>query len=186
MANGEYDLIIIGAESAGLTAAGFAAQLGLKVALAEKNRVGGDCTWTGCVPSKSLLKAAKIAHDMRNAHRFGIDATEPQVELKAVMARVKSVVEEVYRAESPEKLRASGIDVFLGPTRFLDDHNNETGGETLTGRRFLIATGARPAIPPISGIDDVDFLTYETLWDLEELSRRFIVIGGKSDRLRDG
>ena len=154
MANGEYDLIIIGA--------GFAAQLGLKVALAEKNRVGGDCTWTGCVPSKSLLKAAKIAHDMRNAHRFGIDATEPQVELKAVMARVKSVVEEVYRAESPEKLRASGIDVFLGPTRFLDDHNIETGGETLTGPRFLTATGARPAIPPIFGIDDVDFLTYET------------------------
>tara|TARA_B100000949_G_scaffold149701_1_gene131529 strand:- start:516 stop:779 length:264 start_codon:yes stop_codon:yes gene_type:complete len=85
MANGEYDLIIIGAGSAGLTAAGFAAQLGLKVALAEKNRVGGDCTWTGCVPSKSLLKAAKIAHDMRNAHRFWIDATEPQVDLKAVM-----------------------------------------------------------------------------------------------------
>ena len=137
MANGEYDLIIISAGSAGLTAAGFPAQLGLKVALAEKNRVGGDCTWTGCVPSKSLLKA--------------------------VMARVKSVVEEVYRAGSPEKLRASGIDVFLGPTRFLDDHNIETGGETLTGRRFLIATGARPAIPPISGIDDVDFLTYETL-----------------------
>ena len=107
MASGEYDLIIIGAGSAGLTAAGFAAQLGLKVALAEKNRVGGDCTWTGCVPSKSLLKAAKIAHDMRNAHRFWIDATEPQVDLKAVMARVKSVVEEVYRAESPEKLRGS-------------------------------------------------------------------------------
>ena len=79
------------------------------------------------------------------------------------MARVKSVVEEVYRAESPEKLRASGIDVFLDPTRFLDDHNMETGGETLAGRRFLIATGAWPAIPPISGIDDVDFLTYETL-----------------------
>ena len=178
MANGEYDLIIIGAGSAGLTAAGFAAQLGLKVALAEKNRVGGDCTWTGCVPSKSLLKAAKIAHDMRNAHRFGIGPAEPQVDLKAVMARVKGVVEEVYREESPEVLRASGIDVFLGPTRFLDDHNIETGGETLTGRRFLIATGARPAIPPISGINDVDFLTYETLWDLEELPRRFIVIGG--------
>ena len=106
MANGEYDLIIIGAGSAGLTAAGFAAQLGLKVALAEKNRVGGDCTWTGCVPCKSLLKAAKIAHDMRNAHRFGIGTAEPKVDLKAVMARVKGVVEEVYREESPEKLRA--------------------------------------------------------------------------------
>jgi pyruvate/2-oxoglutarate dehydrogenase complex dihydrolipoamide dehydrogenase (E3) component len=178
MANGEYDLIVIGAGSAGLTAAGFAVQLGLKVALAEKNRVGGDCTWTGCVPSKSLLKAAKIAHDMRNAHHFGIASTEPEVDLKAVMARVKGVVEEVYREESPEALRASGIDVFLGPTRFLDPHTIETGGDTLTGRRFLIATGARPAIPPISGINDVDFLTYETLWDLEELPRRFIIIGG--------
>jgi len=82
MANGEYDLIIIGAGSAGLTAAGFAAQLGLKVALAEKNRVGGDCTWTGGVPSKPLLKAAKIAHDMRNAHRFGIEATDRKLTSK--------------------------------------------------------------------------------------------------------
>ena len=138
---------------------------GPKVALAEKNRVGGDCTWTGCVPSKSLLKAAKIAHDMRNAHRFGIGTAEPQVDLKAAMARVKGVVEKVYQEESPEKLRALGIEVFLGLTRFLDDHNIETGAETLTGRRFLIATGARPAIPPISGMNDVDFLTYETLWD---------------------
>jgi len=102
---------------------------------------------------------------MRNSHRFGIGTAEPKVDLKAVMARVKGVVEEVYREESPEKLRASGTDVFLGPTRFLYNHNIETGGETLTGRRFLIATGARPAIPPISGINDVDFLTYETLWD---------------------
>lgn len=178
MANGEYDLIIIGAGSAGLTAAGFAAQLGLKVALAEKNRIGGDCTWTGCVPSKSLLKAAKIAHQMRNADRFGIGSAEPEVDLKAVMARVKGVVEQVYQAESPETLRASGIDVYLGPIRFLDSHTIETGDDTLTGWRFLIATGARPSVPPISGIDDVDFLTYETLWDLEELPRSFIVIGG--------
>ena len=92
------------------------------------------------------------------------------------MAPVKSVVEEGYRAESPENLRASGIDVFLSPTRFLGDHNIEIGGETLTGRRFLISTGARPAIPPIAGMDDVDLLTYETLWVLEELPRRFIVI----------
>lgn len=178
MANGEYDLIIIGAGSAGLTAAGFAAQLGLKVALAEKNRVGGDCTWTGCVPSKALLKAAKVAHQMRNAHRFGIGPADPKVDLKAVMARVKGVVEEVYQAESPETLRVSGIDVYLGPTHFLDSHTIETGEGTLTGRRFLIATGARPAIPPISGINDVEFLTYETLWDLEELPRSFVVIGG--------
>ena len=178
MAKSDYDMIIIGAGSAGLTAAGFAAQLGLKVALAEKNRIGGDCTWTGCVPSKSLLKAAKIAHDMRTAHRFGISPAEPEIDLKAVMTRVKGVVEQVYREESPETLRASGIDVFLGPTRFLDSHTIETGENTLTGRRFLIATGARPVVPPISGIGDVSFLTYETLWDMEKLPKRFIVIGG--------
>ena len=89
MANGEYDLIIIGAGSAGLTAAGFAAQLGLKVALAEKNRIGGDCTWTGCVPSKLLPKAAKIAHPMRNAHPLGIASAAPEADLKAGAAPAK-------------------------------------------------------------------------------------------------
>ncbi|MCH8013981.1 MAG: FAD-dependent oxidoreductase [Candidatus Dadabacteria bacterium] len=113
MANEDYDLVIIGAGSAGLIAAGFAVQLGRRVALVEKHRIGGDCTWTGCVPSKTLLKAAKVAHEMRHADRYGLGPVNPAVDLKAVMAKVKSVVDQVYRAESPEVLRAQGIDVFL-------------------------------------------------------------------------
>ena len=177
MVNGHYDLVIIGAGSAGLIAAGFGVQLGLKVALLEKHRIGGDCTWTGCVPSKALLKAAKVAHEMRRAGYYGIGAVEPAVDLKAVMARVKSVSEEVYQAESPETLRAAGMDVYIGPARFLDAHTVQAGDTKLSSHRFLIATGARPIVPPIPGIDDVSYLTYETVWDMEEMPRHLMVVG---------
>ena len=177
MANEDYDLVIIGAGSAGLIAAGFAVQLGRRVALVEKHRIGGDCTWTGCVPSKTLLKAAKVAHEMRHADRYGLGPVNPVVDLKAVMAKVKSVVDQVYRAESPEVLRAQGIDVFLSPAQFLDPHTVDLGDTRLTARRFLIATGARPTVPPLPGLDGVKYLTYETVWDLEELPRHLIVVG---------
>ncbi len=172
-----YDLVIIGGGSAGLTAAGFAVQLGSRVALVEKHRIGGDCTWTGCVPSKTLLKAAKVAHHMRSAGRYGLPAVDPQVDLKAVMAHVRDVVLEVYEEESPEALCADGIDVFNGSARFLDPHTIVAGEDTIAGRNFLIAAGAHPFIPPIPGLKDVGFLTYEGVWDLEVLPRHLMVIG---------
>ena len=95
-----HDLIVIGGGSAGLTAVSFASQLGLRVGLVEKRRVGGDCTWTGCVPSKTLLKAAKLAHEMRQAHRHGLTAVEPAIDLKSVMGHVREVIAEIYSAES--------------------------------------------------------------------------------------
>src|SRR5215831_167256 len=104
----EFDLVIVGAGSGGLTAAGFAARLGVKVALIEKNRIGGDCTWTGCVPSKALLKAAKVAHEIRTASRFGINANPPVVEMEKVRAYVRHAIEEVYRFESSEELQKQG------------------------------------------------------------------------------
>ena len=173
-----YDLIVIGGGSAGLTAARFGAQLGLKVALAETERVGGDCTWTGCIPSKSLVKAAKMSHDMRIANRYGLNAVEQEVDLKAVMARIKAVSEEVYQGESSETLRNEGIDVFFGPAGFLDSGTIQVGDAELTGRRFVIATGARPATPSLPGITEVDYLTYETVWELQDLPERLLVIGG--------
>ncbi len=172
-----YDLIIIGGGSAGLMAASFAVQLGSGVALVEKHRIGGDCTWTGCVPSKTLLKAAKVAHQMRTADRYGLAPVEPVVDLKPVMAHVRAVVDEVYQQESPEALRAEGIDVFLDAARFLDPHTLSVGQTTLTAHHVLLATGAHPFIPSIDGLEGVDYLTYENVWDLEALPQHLLVVG---------
>ena len=116
--NADYDLIIIGAGSAGLVAARFARGLGLSVLLVERSRVGGDCTWTGCVPSKALLKAAGVAHSMRTADRFGLPAVAPGVDLKVVLERIRSVIQGIYDAESPDALASEGIDVKIGEARF--------------------------------------------------------------------
>ena len=173
-----YDLVIIGAGSAGLTAADIAASLGARVALVEKGQLGGDCTWTGCIPSKALLRAAKAAHEMRTADRFGLPSAEPTVDLRAVMARVQAVIHQVYEdADSPQVQRDKGIDVIHGEARFLDAHTLAVGEERLMARHILIASGAHPAIPAIEGLEDVEFLTYESLWELEELPEHLIVIG---------
>ena len=174
----EYDLLIIGGGSAGLTAADFAAQLGLKVALLEKSRPGGDCTWTGCVPSKTLLRIARIAHQVRTASLSGIVTGIPQVDFPAVMSRVREVVAEVAHSESTEALNSKGIDTFLGEARFLDPHRIATADTELRARKVLIATGAGPLIPPIPGLDQVDYLTYQTIWDLEDLPEHLLIVGG--------
>ena len=161
-----------------MTAARFAAGLGVRVALVETDRIGGDCTWTGFVPSKPLLKSAKLAHEMRDSGRYGMDAAEPRVDFPAVMGRVRSVMAEVYRRESAEVLSGEGIDVYLGEARFTSPRSVEVDGQEIRGRRFLIATGAGPVVPPISGLESVGFLTYETFWSLEELPGRLLVIGG--------
>ena len=109
MANSSYDLVAIGAGSAGVTAAEFSAQLGQRVALVEKGRIGGDCTWTGCVPSKALLKASKLAHQMRTSQQYGIGTGDARVDFTAVMERVTGVVDQVYQGETPEVLQGKGI-----------------------------------------------------------------------------
>lgn len=178
MSSDDYDLVIIGGGSAGLTAAGLAARLGARVAIIDRQRLGGDCTWSGCVPSKTLLKTASVAHQMRHAGRYGLAAAPVEVDLAPVMAHVREVIDGVYRHETPEALRAEGIDVFLGGARFIDEHTIAAGDATVTAGRFLIAVGARPLVPPISGLAEAGYLTYETVWDLEELPRRLVVAGG--------
>ena len=173
----EYDLVVIGAGSAGLTAAAFAVQLGVRVALVDKNRTGGDCTWSGCVPSKTLLKTAKVAQEMRTASRYGLAAVAPTVDLESVMDHVRAVVNEVAQEETPEALRAQGIAVILGGARFLDAHTLAAGETTLKARHSLICTGARPYVPPIEGLEGVPYLTYETIWDLGTLPRHLLVVG---------
>ena len=172
-----YDLVIVGGGSAGLMAASLAVQFDARVALVERDRIGGDCTWTGCVPSKTLRKAAKVAHAMRTAERYGLVPAEPEVDLGAVMNHVRSVVDEIYQEESPQALRADGIDVYLGGARFLDPHTLVAGKDTITARNVIITTGAHPYIPPIQGLESVDYVTYETIWELDTLPRHLLVAG---------
>ncbi|MBT3363342.1 MAG: FAD-dependent oxidoreductase [Chloroflexi bacterium] len=173
-----YDLAIIGAGSAGLTAADFAIQIGMRVALLDNKHIGGDCTWSGCVPSKTLLKVAKVNHQMNSADRYGLISTNAPVNLKDVMAHVKSVVDDIYKEETPEVLQGKGIDVFIGDVKFVDDRTISVGDKQLTARRILLCTGASPFIPPIDGLSDVDYLTYQSLWDLKELPKHLVVVGG--------
>jgi pyruvate/2-oxoglutarate dehydrogenase complex dihydrolipoamide dehydrogenase (E3) component len=177
MSNDNYDLIIIGAGSGGLTAAGFAAQLGAKVALVEKNRVGGDCTWTGCVPSKALLKAAKIAHEARVASHYGIFTEAPKTDMTKVRDYVRSAIHSVYQHEAPDELQQQGIDTILATASFLDANTIQAGERTLKAKYFLLCTGAHPFTPPIAGLSDVPFITYEQIFDNDKLPATMIVIG---------
>src|SRR5215472_5247673 len=173
-----YDLVIVGAGSSGLVAARFAAQLGARVALIEKNRIGGDCTWTGCVPSKALLKLAKVAHEIRTARRYGISASSPEANLSAVRDYVYGAIESVYQFETPEVLAQEGIDVVFGAARFLDSSTIIAGDRTIQSRAFLLTTGARPVIPPITGLQGVPFITYEQIFDNDVLPKKMLIVGG--------
>jgi pyruvate/2-oxoglutarate dehydrogenase complex dihydrolipoamide dehydrogenase (E3) component len=174
----EYDLAVIGAGSAGVWAAPFAARLGARVALVEKTRIGGDCTHTGCVPSKALVQAARVAWHLRTADRYGFDAVRPTVDLGRVMAGVHRAIEHVYAWETPEELARDGVDVLLGAARFEDAHTLVVGDRTrLQARNFLLCTGAHPAIPPIPGLDQAPYWTYESVWGQDRLPRRLLVLG---------
>jgi pyruvate/2-oxoglutarate dehydrogenase complex dihydrolipoamide dehydrogenase (E3) component len=178
MAAHDFDLVIIGAGSGGLTAAGFAAQLGAKVALVEKNRIGGDCTWTGCIPSKALLKAAKVAHEVRAASRFGIATNRPVTEMIKVRAYVRQAIQQVYHFESPEELGKQGIEVIQGAARFVDSSTVMVGDQLIRSKLFLLTTGAHPHIPSIAGLNEVPFMTYEQIFENDRLPRAMIVVGG--------
>ena len=173
-----YDLVVIGGGSAGLLAAPLAAKLGVRVALTERDQPGGDCLFTGCVPSKTLLRVAKAAHEMRQAERLGLTAAAPAVDMARVSAHVQEVIQRVGEHESVDTLREAGIDVILGAARFVDAHTVQVGGRLVRGRRFLICTGARPAEPSIPGLRETPHLSYHDLFSLTTLPARLLVIGG--------
>jgi len=172
-----YDIILIGGGSAGLTGARFAARLGARVAIAEKNRIGGDCTWTGCVPSKALLRASKAAHEVREAGRFGIESGEIRVDMAQVKAHVMGAVHTVYDQETPDVLAAEGIDVVHAPAQFVDSGTLQAGDLTLKAGKYVICTGAKPSIPPIPGLSDVPYHTHETIFENDRLPKHLLVIG---------
>jgi pyruvate/2-oxoglutarate dehydrogenase complex dihydrolipoamide dehydrogenase (E3) component len=172
------DLAIIGAGSAGLIAAEFASRLGARVVLFERDRIGGDCTWTGCVPSKALIRVAKAAHEMRTASRFGITSTAPTVDMADVRAYLRSRIEDIYAGTTPEVLQRKGIEVMLGPVNFVDPHRLVVGETRIRAKKILIATGARPVIPSAAGLSGVPFSTYRDIFENDRLPDSMLVLGG--------
>ncbi len=173
-----YDLIAIGGGTTGLVATVTAAGFGARTALIERDRTGGDCLWTGCVPSKALLAAAARAQAVRTAPDYGIEAGTPTVDFPRVMARVHEVIERISFEDSPQHLRAEGVDVFETGARFLGPGRIAAGDQELRFRTALIGTGSRPTVPPVPGLEDADPLTNETVFGLTELPGRLAVLGG--------
>jgi len=173
-----YNLVVIGAGTAGLVTAAGAAGLGAKVALIEKHWMGGDCLNVGCVPSKTLIRAARAAHEARAAARFGVRVPQVEVDFAAVMERVRSVRAGISPHDSAKRFSELGIDVFLGEGRFIDSTAIEVGGAKLNFKRAVIASGARAVQPDVPGLREAGFMTNETVFNLTELPRRLAVIGG--------
>jgi pyruvate/2-oxoglutarate dehydrogenase complex dihydrolipoamide dehydrogenase (E3) component len=174
----EYDLAIIGAGASGLIAADFAVQLGAKTVLLEKGLIGGDCTWTGCVPSKSLIKAATVAHHARTASRYGVHGSQPTVDMTEVREYLRETIQHIYKPTMPEALRQKGMDVMLGETRFLDAHTLEVGEDRIRAKKVLINTGAEPTTPNVAGLADVPYSTYLQIFENDRLPERMLVVGG--------
>jgi pyruvate/2-oxoglutarate dehydrogenase complex dihydrolipoamide dehydrogenase (E3) component len=173
-----YDLVVIGGGTAALIAAHGAAGIGARVALVEQHRLGGDCLWTGCVPSKALIAAAAAAHTMRHADLHGLEPRTTEVDLARVMQAVRAAQRVIEPHDSPERLRDMGVDVVVGRGRFRSQGTIDVDGRTLRYRKAIIATGSRPAVPRIEGLGASQPLTSDTLWDLQQLPRRLAVLGG--------
>src|SRR5438132_5004636 len=180
-----YEIIVIGGGSAGIVSANVAAALGVRTALVEKDRIGGECLWTGCVPSKALLHAASVAALRRQ------QATESPHSLSTVDCRlspevgrgalryVRDAIQTVKEADATEAmLRDFGVEIFFGPPRFEDRHVLQVGDQRLLARQFILATGSHPAVPDIPGLREAGYLTNKSIFDLEEVPESLAVIGG--------
>lgn len=172
------DICVIGAGSGGLTVAATAAAFGIDTVLLEKGKMGGDCLNYGCVPSKAIIAAGKHAQSMRNAPKFGIYAGNRDVKFDEVNAHIKDVIAGIEPHDSPERFRSLGVNVIEKAGMFTDPNTVQAGDITIRARRYVIATGSSAFVPPIPGIDDVDYLTNETIFELQECPEHLIVIGG--------
>jgi pyruvate/2-oxoglutarate dehydrogenase complex dihydrolipoamide dehydrogenase (E3) component/uncharacterized membrane protein YdjX (TVP38/TMEM64 family) len=178
----DRDLVVVGAGSAGLVSAYIAAAVKAKVTLIEKHRMGGDCLNTGCVPSKALIRSARVLAQAKRAQEFGLAKVSVEFAFADVMERVQRVIKTVAPHDSDERYASLGVECLAGEARITSPYgvvvNTATGRKTLTTRSIVIAAGARPFIPPIEGLDQIRYYTSENLWSLRELPKRFVVLGG--------
>jgi len=174
----DYSIIVIGAGAAGLVVAIGAARAGRKVLLIEKGNWGGDCTNFGCIPSKSTIAAANSAYGMRHGDAYGLKAKLSGPDATAALERTRRIVQQVREHEEPEALQKAGVATETGTARFLDPHTLEVGGKKVTGKQIVIATGSSPVIPKIEGIEEVSYLTNESIFHLKEVPEKLGVIGG--------
>jgi len=173
----DTNLVVIGAGSAGLVAALIAATVKAKVTLVERHRMGGDCLNTGCVPSKALIRSARIADYARRAPEFGLEAMEVKVNFRQVMERVQAVIKTIEPHDSVERFTSLGVDCLQGQARIRSPWEVEVNGRTITTRNIIIASGARPRVPDIPGLAGLDYLTSDTVWELREAPQRLLVLG---------
>jgi pyruvate/2-oxoglutarate dehydrogenase complex dihydrolipoamide dehydrogenase (E3) component len=175
-----WDLVVLGGGTAGIVAAKTAVGLGSDVLLVERERTGGDCLWTGCVPSKALLAAASALATARDAAKFGIYAAELSIDFPAVMSHVHSAIHQIEPVDSPETLENYGIKILHGDGQFIDGRTLRVDQQEIGFRTAIITVGAQPAVPPIPGLLGSSFLTSENLWQIQELPKRLVILGAGS------
>ncbi|PIR22262.1 MAG: pyridine nucleotide-disulfide oxidoreductase, partial [Deltaproteobacteria bacterium CG11_big_fil_rev_8_21_14_0_20_45_16] len=175
----DYDLIVIGGGAAGLVAATGGASLGAKTALIEKNKLGGDCTWYGCVPSKTLLKSAQVFSLVKRIKEFGISVeTDIKLDGSLVMEHVRNVIKKISEHHPPEVFEKRGIKMLFGAPKFLDSNTIDLNGYKISAKRFILASGSHPMVPPIDGLKGIDYLTNENVFDIKVLPKSLAVLGG--------
>ena len=175
----EYDLIVIGAGSGGLVAATTAKRKGLKTALIEKNKIGGECTHYGCVPSKALINAAKSYHGLKKMKAMGLSVEFSKPDFGQIMDKVDDIVQGIYAHETPEVFQDQGIDVYVSSSgaQFIDAHTITIGKETIQSKHFIICTGSSPKLPDLDGIENVSVLHNENFWELRTNPKKIVFIG---------
>lgn len=174
----EYNMVVIGGGSAGLVSSYIAAAVKAKVALIEKHKMGGDCLNTGCVPSKALIRSAKVLNLIKRSKEFGFGEVNPQVNFSEVMNRIQKVIQKIEPHDSIERYSGLGVECITGDARIKSPYEVEVNGKILTTKNIVIATGARPLVPPFPGLDKIDYLTSDNLWGLREQPKRLLVLGG--------
>ena len=179
MSRDSYDLIVLGGGAGGLVAATGSAALGAKTALIEKNKLGGDCTWYGCIPSKALLKSGQVFSLVKRLKEFGIaGSSQNTYDPSLVMGHVRDIVKKISEHHPAEVFEKRGIKVLLGSPKFIDRRSIDLNGERMRAKRFIIASGSHPLVPPIEGLKDISYLTNENVFDLEVLPKSLAVLGG--------